>query len=337
MTPRQRFLAALNGEPVDRPAVANPTSIVTSDLQEKLGIRFPDAHHNAEQMAQLAMAGHTLLSYDVVFPVFAGGTHEAEALGVPVRWGDQGHMPACEKSIWKTADDIFIPDDFLDHHAIATPVEAIRILKRMVGDEVAIIGKVYGPWSMAYHCFGLSHFLKMTIKDPDMVTAILHGLKEVAIRFGRAQVEAGADALCYGAHITGDLIRPESYPQFLEAIDKEMEAAIGAPLIFHCCGRTMDRIEYFNANGQTAFHFESQNDPVEMKARAKMILVGNINNPNTILAGTPEDVRREVFRVLDAGVDIIAPECAIPLDAPMANVKAVADAVKEYAQRTVQA
>jgi len=335
MTPRQRFLAALRREPVDRAAVANPTSIVTSDLQEKLGIRFPEAHHDAEQMAALAMAGHTLLGYDVVFPIFAGGTHEAEALGIPVRWGDQGHMPACEKSIWKTADDIVISDDFIDHPAIATPIKAIRILKREVGADVAIIGKVYGPWSMAYHCFGLSHFLKMTIKDPEMVIAILDGLKEIAIRFGRAQVEAGADALCYGAHITGDLIRPDAYPQFLEAIDREMEEAIGAPLIFHCCGRTMDRIEYFNANGQTAFHFESQNDPVEMKSRAEMILVGNINNRKTILAGTPEDVRREVHRAIDAGIDIIAPECAVPLDAPMANVKAVADAVKGYAERAM--
>ncbi len=89
----------------------------------------------------------------------------------------------------------------------------------------------------------------------------------------------------------------------------------------------------FNANGQTAFHFESQNDPVEMKARAEMVLVGNINNPETILAGTPDSVRREVYRALDAGIDIIAPECAVPLDAPMANVKAVADAVAEYAGR----
>ncbi|MBT4933930.1 MAG: MtaA/CmuA family methyltransferase [Rhodospirillaceae bacterium] len=330
MTPRQRFLAALNRQPVDRPAIANPTSIITTDLQEKLGIYFPEAHHDAEKMAALAMAGHTILGYDVVFPVFAGGTHEAESLGVPVRWGDQGHMPACEQAIWKTADDIVIPDDFLEHPAITTPIEAIRILKREVGDEVGIIGKVYGPWSMAYHCFGLSHFLKMTIKDPDMVSAILHGLKEVAIRFGRAQVEAGADALCYGAHITGDLIRPDAYPKFLESIDSEMEAAIGAPLIFHCCGKTMDRIEYFNANGQTAFHFESQNDPAEMKAKANMVLVGNINNPDIIFGGTPEDVRREVHNVLDAGVDIIAPECAVPLNAPMANVKAVADAVKEY-------
>ena len=95
----------------------------------------------------------------------------------------------------------------------------------------------------------------------------------------------------------------------------------------------MDRIQYFNANGQTAFHFERQNDSVEMKAKADMVLIGNINNPKTILAGTRDDVRREVYRALDAGIDIIAPECAVPLNAPMANVKAVAEAVEEYAGR----
>jgi [methyl-Co(III) methanol-specific corrinoid protein]:coenzyme M methyltransferase len=299
-------------------------------LQEKLGLFFPEAHHDAEAMAALAMAGHTELGYDVVFPVFAGGTHEAEALGISVRWGDRGHMPACEKPIWKSADEIVIPDNFLEHPSIATPLKAIRILKDRVGDEVGVIGKVYGPWSMAYHCFGLSHFLKMTIKDPPMVSAILEGLKDVAVIFGRAQVEAGADALCYGAHITGDLIRPQAYPQFLTDIDREMEADIGAPLIFHCCGRTLDRIEHFNDNGQTAFHFESQNDPAEMKAKANMVLVGNINNPSTLLNGTADEIRTAVHQALDAGIDIIAPECAVPLDAPMVNIKTVVEAVKSY-------
>ena len=41
-------------------------------------------------------------------------------------------------------------------------------------------------------------------------------------------------------------------------------------------------------------------------------LVGNINNPVTLYSKGPEDVRAEVFRNLDAGVQLIAPECAIP-------------------------
>ena len=330
MTPRQRFLAALARQPVDRTPVANPTSIVTADLQDALGISFPEAHRDPQQMAELALAGHTRLGYDVVFPVFAAGTHEAEALGVPVRWGDRDHMPACEKAIWEKAADIDIPDDFLDRPSIRVVLEAIRILKREVGDRVAVIGKVFGPWSLAYHCFGLPLFLKSTIKNPDEVDAILEALMEPAILFAHAQIEAGADALCWAAHITADLIRPEAYPRHLCAIDQRLVAAIDAPLILHCCGRTMDRAGYFSESNMAAFHFESQNDPFEMRQISDMVLIGNINNTDTLVGGTRQDVCREVFRALDAGIDIIAPECAVPLIAPMENIKAVRDCVDEY-------
>jgi len=333
MTPRQRFVAALRGEAVDRTPVANPTSIVTAELQDRIGVHFPEAHHDAGQMAALAMAGHDLLGFDVVFPVFGGGTHEAEALGVPVNWGEKGRMPACHQGIWKHPDEIVIPEDFLDHPAIRTPVEAVRLLKAELGERAAIIGKVYGPWSMAYHCFGLAPFLKLTLKDPRRVDAILDRLKEVAVIFGRAQVEAGADALCYGAHITASLIGPEAYPRFLRDIDRTMEAAIGAPLIFHCCGPTLDRAHHFNECGMSAFHFESQNDPVEMRKASTLVLVGNINNPVTLHSGSSEDVRREVFQALDAGVDIIAPECAVPLDAKSDNIRAIRDCVDAYHAR----
>ena len=79
-----------------------------------------------------------------------------------------------------------------------------------------------------------------------------------------------------------------------------------------------------------AFHFESANDAFEMRASAEMVLIGNINNPRTLLEGTIEDVRREVFYALDAGVDIIAPECAVPLNCKLANIRAVRDSVDEY-------
>jgi len=116
-------------------------------------------------------------------------------------------------------------------------------------------------------------------------------------------------------------------------VTEDLQAAIGAPLIFHCCGRTMDRIQYFNENCMAAFHFESTNDAFEVKEQAAMVLIGNINNPETLLSGTVEDVRREVFRALEAGVDIIAPECAVPLDASMDNIRAIRECVDEYYAR----
>ncbi len=283
-------------------------------------------------MARLALAGHTICGYDVVFPAFGAGTQEAAALGVPVRWGDRHNLPAIAGHIWDHPDQISIPQDFLERPTVKAVIDAIRLLRTEIGDRVAIIGKIYGPWSLGYHTFGVQSFLKNTIKDPPKIHAILARLKEVSVLYGRAQIEAGADALTLGDHITADLIRPEAYPTFLLGIHREMGCEIPGPLIFHCCGKTLDRIEYFNENGLASYHFESANDAREMRAKAKMVLLGNVNAPQTLLDGTREDVEREVFYALDAGVDIIAPECAVPVDSKLENVIAVKDAVDAYYQ-----
>ncbi|WP_169802139.1 hypothetical protein [Neomoorella mulderi] len=41
-------------------------------------------------------------------------------------------------------------------------------------------------------------------------------------------------------------------------------------------------------------------------------------------------MRREVIANIEAGIEIIAPECAVPLRTPNANLKAIVSAVEEY-------
>lgn len=333
LTPRQRFLNALHRLEVDRAPVANPNSLVTVELQERAGAFFPDAHHNPEIMAKLAAAGHTICGYDVVFPVFGAGTQEAAALGVPIEWGDINNLPAIAGKIWKEVDEIKIPDDFLEKQPIKTVLDAIRLLKEEFGDRVGIVGKIYGPWSLAFHTFGISEFLLDTVLDPQKVKAILHHLKEVALIFANAQIEAGADALNVCDHITGDLVNPEAYPQFLLEIHHEFSQKIPCPLILHCCGKTLDRIEYFNQSGMACYNFESANDAKEMRAKSNMVLLGNINNIQTILQGSIEDVKKDVFYALDAGIEIIAPECAVPVNGKLSNIIAIREAVEEYFEK----
>ena len=59
-------------------------------------------------------------------------------------------------------------------------------------------------------------------------------------------------------------------------------------------------------------------------------LVGNINNPETLYARGPEEVRQEVYKCLDAGVDMIAPECAVPLATKLENLLEIPKAVKDW-------
>ena len=331
MTSRERVLNALNRREVDIAPVANPNSIITREMQDKVGAYFPEAHHNAEVMTELALAGHTVCGYDAVFPVYGAGTQEAGALGINIDWGDPDNLPAILGHKWSDPDEIKVPDDFLDRLEISTVIDSIKMLRQEVGDKVAVFGKAYGPWSLAYHFFGIERFMMDTFADPPKVHAILDRLKEFTITFGKAQIEAGADALNVCEHITADLIRPEAVSTFLLHVDQQIKAELPVPIILHCCGKTMDRIDLFNQMGFECFNFESANDAAEMRAQAtKIRLCGNVNTTQTILFGTPEDVEKEVFYALDSGIDIISNECAVPPNGKLECVTAMREARDKY-------
>ena len=77
------FMAALyGGRKGPRPPVGNPTSIVCHGLMDAVGVSFPEAHLNAQAMAELALAGHELLGFDTVMPEYSvdqEAGHKAEA------------------------------------------------------------------------------------------------------------------------------------------------------------------------------------------------------------------------------------------------------------------
>ena len=333
MTSRERVLAALNGQPVDRTPVANPTNVASVDLMDLVDAPFPDACRDPELAARLAATGYTELGFDSVMPYFTI-IQESSALGCDMQWEDKDNWPTVrmQQPIWKDSRDVRIPSGFLEHRDNITITKSIEILRQELGNDVAIIGKTMGPWTLAYHVFGVENFLLMTVDDPAEVMRILHKLKEISVLFGEAQIAAGVDALTFPDHATGDLVSGEYYRRFLQDIHTEMAEALPVPLILHICGATLDRMPYIAETGMASFHFDSKNDPQKAMdaVDGKIGLVGNINNPTTLYARGPAEVREEVFKCLDAGVQMIAPECAIPLATKLENLIAIPDAVKEW-------
>ena len=335
MTPRERVLAALNRQPVDRPPVANPTNVATVELMDLVDAPFPDACRDPELAARLAAAGHYELGFDSVMPYFTI-IQESAALGCDMQWEEKDNWPTVRmnRPIWKDSRDVKIPSGFLQHPDNVTITRSIQLLREELGDEVAIIGKTMGPWTLAYHVFGVEPFLLMTVDDPQEVMRSLAKLKEISVLFGEAQIAAGADALTFPDHATGDLVSGEYYRRFLQDIHAEMAETLEVPLILHICGNTLDRMPFIAETGMAFFHFDSKNDPQEAvdAVGGKIGLVGNINNPTTLYARGPAEVREEVFKCLDAGVQMIAPECAVPLATKLENLIAIPRAVREWCE-----
>jgi MtaA/CmuA family methyltransferase len=329
MTPRDIFLRALRREKTPRPATGSATSVVTTDLMEKTGVFFPDAHVDPEKMALLAAAGHTALGFDNVMPLFSVW-HETSALGAKVDWGRRDLMPNCREHIAAMGDEVRVPGDLLERPGCAVPLAALRLLKKRLGSEAAVVGKVFGPWTLGYHVFGVQEFLMATVLEPDAVRRAMDVLKTVTVRFGLAQIDAGADALTLADHATRDLCSPDAYRDFVKDIHAELVEKLRVPVILHICGDTRDRIPYIRETGVACFHFDSK-VPAAMArelAGERMALMGGTSNLTVIRTGTEAEIAEDAAEKIRVGIDIIGPECAVPLDAPWRNLKALSEHAK---------
>ena len=291
---------------------------------------FPEVHLNARAMADLAATGHEVLGYDNVMPVFSV-VQEAAALGCEINWGGPSMMPGARTHPFADASEFAVPAGWLETPPIQVVLDAIGLLRRALGDHVVIIGKVMGPWSLSYQMMGIEEFLVATLADPERARRSLAALAPVTVAFAQAQMQAGADLVCLADHATGGMVSPLMYRDLLLPLHRQIIAEAGAPTVLHCCGNTDDRIAYFAEAGFDAYHFESQVNmagAVEI-ARGKMRLVGNINNAEVLLKGTEEDVAAACRAAIAGGVDVLAPECAVPLATPTRNLRVLGEVAKE--------
>jgi len=324
MSAKRRFLAGILGGRTDRIPVGSPTSVATVEQMEMTGAAFPDVHLDAAKMARLAAGAYEILGYDAIMPVFSV-SQESAALGCAVNWGELDMMPVATNHPFAEPEQIRIPADFLDLPPLKTVLDALHILRREYGSKAAIVGKVMGPWTLSYHLHGINDFLLETLTDPGKVRRFLDVLKAVPLIFGKAQIAAGADVLCLADHATGDLVRGTMYRDFLQPIHRELVQELGCPIVLHICGNTLDRLGYIADAGFDAFHFDSKVDAVAAVQAVgdRLSLVGNVNNPDVLYSGTPEQAEAQARAAVKAGVRIVGPECAVPLRTPIANLKAI--------------
>ena len=316
--------AVLRKNDTGQAVFGTPTSIACQDLMNEVGAHFPDGHTDAEKMAQIAIAGHTILGLDVVMPLFSV-CHEAAAMGCNVDWGSDNAMPESGPPIFSGPDDIIVPADLLIRPGCAVPLKAISLLKQRLGDDCAVCGKVFGSWTQSYHYFGIESFLMNTLDDPDSTRRILDKLFPVTLDFANAQIDAGADCILVADHATRDLCAPSAYEQFVLPLHQRLAQEISVPLLLHICGDTSDRICFIADSGVDCFHWDTKTGSaasVRELAGDDLSLDGGISNFK-LLRGTPDEIAADAVEAVKADMDIVGPECAIPLLTPLENLKAV--------------
>lgn len=326
---REIFLKAIRGETTERPSVACVNQTGTYEQMAALGIKWPDSNFDADLMAGLAIGAHTILDLDAVRVPFCQ-TIEEEALGCGVLIGDEKNLPSIATHPYDIDMTPHFPEDYLTRGRIPVLCKALKKVKEEVGDEVAVIGGVIGPFTIVGELIGINNFMVATLKHPKMLHEFLRVATKAATQLAQALVQAGADVICIEDMLASmDMISPKIYKELAWPWEEELTSRIApAPVILHICGRVNPIIKPMIATGAAALSFEPKTDVAAVKLAIqeegkKIGVIGGIDTMKDLFFGNPEIARASALKAAEDGYDVIAPGCSIPPGATTETIKAM--------------
>lgn len=331
--PKRRFLDALRGKRVERPPVFCANQTATYDQMIKLGVFWPEAHYRAEDMARLAAGAYTILGFDAVKVPFCQ-TIEAEALGCPVKPGGRRNLPSIGAHPYQIGDQVKLPKDFLSRGRIPVVIEAMKLLKRHLGDRAVLIGGICGPFSIAASLVGIKELILSCVKAPRSVIPYLAAGEEAGTLLGWAFLEAGADIICIEDMAASlDLINPQIYRTVVLEWHQRQVRRLGADTILHVCGRIDPVLEEVASTGATALSVDTKVDVLSGRTRLyphrrQVSFIGGIDTIKVLLEGNPALVRQQVRQALAVGYSLVAPSCSLSPGTPTENLVAMSLSAK---------
>lgn len=329
MTPRERLLTAMRRQRVRPVPVGALTQSATVAQMEAAGAWWPEAHCDAEAMARLAAAARDVVGFDFVRVPF-DQTIEAELLGAEVDLGDRTSNVQVRSHPLKLGDPVPpLPDP--DSGRARVVVQAIALLRRRVGEDVAVLGGLVGPFTVLCQLLGIQTVLTESVRRPDALQPYLELVVELGVEYGRRQVAAGADAITVEDMAASlDMTSPRLYQQLILPAQQQLVSAIPAPTILHVCGSNTRILTLLHQAGSEVISLEARTDLVQAVSAGDCAIAGGVPTIEVLLNGTPADVRRAVEESLSAGVHILAPGCGLPPMTPLENLREMVRAARNW-------
>ncbi len=341
---RQEILSVLSGKTPANPPVGSFTTTPVLELMDLSGAARPEADSNPEKMAMLAFSQYVNASFETLrypFDVVV----LAEAMGCTIDPGTKARTPAVTKGIIgrppvipKLSDLSEPPEALLEKGRIPVVLKATEILREKAGPKLPLIVGMEGPGDLATSLCGISNFLKWTIKSPHLVTRLIDLCTDACIIYGRECLKRGADMVVIADAVSSpDMISPEAFRSLIKPGMSRIPKALGGKSVLHICGATDPIIADMAECGYDGVSLEENvkdlKSAVHTAHECGAAVIGNVSTSRTLFAGKPEDVRREAFEVLQAGVDVLAPGCGLAPETPLKNLKAMVEARNEFCGR----
>jgi uroporphyrinogen decarboxylase len=215
-------------------------------------------------------------------------------------------------------------------------LKALSILRRELGDDVAVIGCILGPFTVATQLLGLEQTLYLAVDDPARLAQLMDFATEIAIRFGLAQLQAGAHLLMIFDPSASPAVVPASFfrefemPR-LKRVCQAMSEAGSAANFLHIAGPVAPILPYYPGAGVQIANFDYPVSAEEAKRRLpETCFDGNIKSLKFV-EESPAEIETEAANLLSAFRDrrgfILSSGCEIPPEAKPENVAALVKAV----------
>lgn len=316
-----------------------PTFLCSEELDVRVcGSRYDRYNADAREMARVQIEAIERFDYDWAW-LQVDDCIEFEPLGVGVTGGGD-ILPATCEYLPPTQASL----DRMHQHGyrvvgrMEVLLEAIRSIKDYFGDAVCVTGRTAAPFSSATLVFGIDEVLTMPFTMPEFLADALWFFETYQTQFGLDQISAGADALWFGdCSASGHLISPAIYKEFaVEPARRTCERyrAAGAVVMYHASEEVSAMVELQAGAGFSILSVGPGIDIEEARriVTGRVCLSGNVDPLRVLARGTPDDVRKEVERIVRTvsvhGGHVMNSGEMVPRETPEENVRSFVETAR---------
>ena len=336
MNGRERVLTMLGGALPDRLPLMPITMMFASDLN---GSRYRDYATDHRVMASAQMKVAETFGFDYVSTI-SDPAREASDLGAAVEWFDD-QPPAIDESRALLSDktklkQLRVPDP-ASGPRMSDRIEGVRLLREKAGADLLVEGWVEGPCAEAADLRGLNTLMFDFTDDAAFVRDLFEFVVEMNLKFGRAQIQAGADIIGVG-DAAASLVGPRLYQEFVLPYEKRLIRGLqnlGAKVRLHICGNTKRILDGMGQVGADIVDLDFPSPLADGRAAMgpEQVLLGNIDPVRVLLHGTPQGVHDAIAECHHGAGEryIVGAGCEIPRGTPNENVKSMCEYARTHA------
>lgn len=323
----QRYMATLDGLPVDFPA---RTPILMQFAAEFIGSDYAAFASDHRVLVESNVACAREFGIDQVSCI-SDPYRETHGFGSKITYVKNG-PPHSTHPLQETKDlSVLSVPDPLHSERMLDRVRAVELYQRHHHGEHSILGWVEGPAAEASDLRNLMPFLIDLLDDEPFACELMDLCVENAIRFARAQLHAGADTIGIGDAIASQ-VGPDTYEELIRPREKRLVQAIqamGGRVKLHICGNITHLLPGIADLGVDVLDVDHKVDLATVRAAVgpKVAIAGNMDPVSIIRNGTPDSIREAVRKACrEAGAPyLVNAGCEIPSGTPACNLRALCE------------